>query len=356
MDQFFLSLMIMLQLSTSVEAQSLHPTFERSLQDESELQKTIVDGILDIQKKNTLPNGLILRGTHSKGICSNAEFEVYNSAQSGNPDLHVGLFSQPATYPATVRFANAASKIQDDQEPDVRSLSFSVENIPAALSNSQGRIDFSTNNATTFPINDAQVFADLMTISMEGKFFGSLKVGLGLLDLLEVGNLAAAQQKPASLPFQKMRYWSGVPFLLGQERAMKYALTPCPDNAFKPLNKKDPNSLNNEFTRHLKSDAQMSCFYFQVQVLDANKLTDAEGFAYETRDWIENATWEWSEEQIPFITLAKLTLTNSSFITTEDCEKLRFNVNKNTSAQHRGLGSINRARTKAEQASAQNRP
>lgn len=337
-------------------AYDIHPIYEQALPNEDQLQTRIVEGILDIQSQNTLPNGQRLRGTHSKGVCANASFEVYGTSNLIPQELQVGLFSQPMTYKARVRFANAESKILPDQEPDVRSLSFSVEGIDPSLSNSQGRMDFSTNDSTTFPINDAETFASLMTLSLKGLFWGGLEIGLSkVLDVKNAISLGAIQKKPAQTSYQNLRYWSGVPFLLGPN-AIKYSLTPCENNTKNNLNPKDPDTLKNELIRHFKSNEPATCFYFQVQPLDENVLTDDDGNYYLAHEWIENATWEWSEKQIPFITLGKLTLDKTSIPSDTDCDKVRFNVNVNTSDLHRGLGSINRARTQAERASADNRP
>lgn len=349
--------LMFLSLSTHFAfAYDIHPIYEKALPNEDQLQARIKEGILDIQSQNTLPNGQRLRGTHSKGVCANANFEVYGASEVIPQELQVGLFSKPNTYKANVRFANAESKILPDQEPDVRSLSFSVEGVEPSISNSQGRIDFSTNDSTTFPINSAETFASLMTLSLKGLFWGGLEIGFsGVLDAKNAISLGSIQKKPAKTSYQNLRYWSGVPFLLG-ENAIKYSLTPCEGNVKHNLDTKDPNTLKNELLRHLKSNESAACFYFQVQPLNENVLTDDDGNYYLAHEWVENATWEWSEKQMPFITIGKLTLDKTSTVTDADCEKVRFNVNANTSDLHRGLGSINRARTQAERASAENRP
>lgn len=325
------------------------PQFERLLKNEAEFQQEIIEGILYLQQKTAEETGKPrLRGTHAKGVCAKAEFEIL----SGN---NVGVFANPGTYPATVRFANAKGTINKDQENDVRSLSFAVE-MPVSISNANGRMDFSTNDATTFPINDADVFAAIMTMAQKGKFWGALDIGLTrLMAVKEAIDLGAIQQKPLTAAYQKLRYWSGVPFLYGQNQAIKYSLKPCSENTAEPLNT-NPNILSLELARHLKNDPIMSCFDFQVQVLDAEKLTDKNGQKHSTQDWIENATWEWNEQQIPFQTIARLTLVQDSLLSAADCEAVRMNVNINTTPDHIGLGSINRGRTGAEKQSASHRP
>jgi catalase len=73
----------------------------------------------------------ICRGTHAKGVCARAEFEVFDVTAGRDPTLAArlakGIFAKPTVYPATVRFGNADPKVNSDFKPDVRSLSFSVD-------------------------------------------------------------------------------------------------------------------------------------------------------------------------------------------------------------------------------------
>jgi hypothetical protein len=67
------------------------------------------------------------RGTHAKGMCVRAEFEVLDlRAMPGDSALASrlakGIFAAPGIYPATVRFANADGGHQQDRRPDVRAL------------------------------------------------------------------------------------------------------------------------------------------------------------------------------------------------------------------------------------------
>ena len=345
----FILLLSTLLFSPNHAAAEIHPKFERLLENEAEYRDEIIRGILYLQKEVSQKTGKApLRGTHAKGVCAKAQFEIFE----GNK---VGVFAYPGTYPATVRFANADGSIRADQEKDVRSMSFSVS-MPTNISNPQGRMDFSTNDETTFPINDADVFAALMTVARRGLILGAWDIGISRgLAVKRAIDIGSKQKKPLSLPYQKVRYWSGVPFLFGPDQAIKYSLKPCAANASEPLTK-DPNTLSLELARHLSKDAAMSCFDFQVQFLDAEKLTDADGNKHAVQDWIENATWEWNEQQAPFQTIARLTLEPNSLMSPEDCEAIRMNVNKNTTPDHRGLSSINRGRTGAEEQSSKHRP
>src|SRR5205085_12262404 len=112
----------------------------------------------------------LCRGTHAKGVCTRAEFEVFEVTVGHEPALATrlakGIFATPGVYPAVVRFANADASINSDFKPDVRSLSFSVDltRDGIAAPEAKPRQDFSMQNATTLPINDSPAF--LATISL----------------------------------------------------------------------------------------------------------------------------------------------------------------------------------------------
>ena len=105
-----------------------------------------------------------------------------------------------------------------------------------------------------------------------------------------------------------------------------------------------------ELTRHLKGDAEMSCFDFGLQFLDTEKMTYW-GKCRDAGFWIENASIEWNEEQTPFHTVARLTLMPKSQLTAEASEAVYFDVTGNSTPDSTPLGSINRARWPAEVAS-----
>jgi hypothetical protein len=317
----------------------------------------IVQGILKIQAREASAAGRPLaRGTHAKGVCASARLEVLDLTAT-IPDQQVaarlarGLYATPATYPATVRFANADSGIKADREPDVRALSFAVE--PAGT---KPRLDFSANDRPTFPINDAHAFATVVQV-FTAPSMGRAIWSLSFTDKLSFGRTAVLgqlQKRQALLPYQHRRYWSTVPFRHGPDEVVKYSATPCAENPAGDLNPDDPNTLQNELARHLDSDSRMSCFDFGVQFLDTRAMTYW-GRRRDADFWIENASVEWNEEQSPFHTVARLTLTPKSQIPPATCEAWHIDVTENSTPDNAPVGSINRARWHAEAASRQAR-
>jgi hypothetical protein len=314
-------------------------------------------GILTIQQRFAAQqNRPLARGTHAKGICVRGVFEVFDVHEQV-PDrllagrLAQGVFAKPGAYPAVIRFANADSHVYPDRKKDVRACSFSIDVPPGIVGPYVGRLDFSMNNAPTFPINDVHAFAVTTTIVAAPSPWKGLRA-LTLRDklgFLRTAALGALQDRPGTAAFQLMSYWSTVPFHHGPADVVKYAAVPCPGNYAEPIGA-GPNCLQAELVRHLTHDAQMSCFDFAVQLLDVEKMTywgrrRSAGF------WIENASVEWKESQAPFHTVARLTLVRDSVLPPDACAAMWIDVTANSAPDCKPLGGINRARPIAEGAS-----
>jgi len=333
--------------------------FDRKLPTEELDAANIVRGILKVQAAFAAAQQRPLgRGTHTKGICARATFEVFDIAHKiGDPALAgrlaQGIYAKPGVYPATVRFANAASTIASDRKPDLRALSFSVDTTPGASTGSTFQ-DYSLQSATTFPINDAHNFAVLMGVLSAGSGADKLKAiwSLSIPDLfgfLKAAVRGAIQQHGKTRAYQQMRYWSTVPFRNGPFEAVKYAAIPSPDNPAQELND-GPNDLQDELIRHLNEDAKMSSFDFALQLLDTDRMTRW-GFRRSASFWVENASVEWKESQAPFYVVGRLTLLPNSVLEPQACEPRFIDVTEHSTPDTQPLGSINRARLAAELAS-----
>jgi len=312
----------------------------------------IVKGILTIQANDAAgQQRRLARGTHAKGVCALAEFEVFDIAAALSDRalaarLAIGLYSKPGRYPAKVRFANADSNVNADSKPDVRALSFAVE--PAGGK----RQDFSTNDRTTFPINDAHAFATTVKVvtaptMAKGVWALPFRDKVGFARTAVLGQMQLHQ---SLVPYQKRRYWSTVPYRHGQTEVIKYSLTPCVGNPAADLEPYDPDALQHELVRHLEADTAMSCFDFGLQLLDTQAMTYW-GRRRDANFWIENASVEWKESQAPFHNVARLTLAAGSELAPAACEAWHIDVTENSTPDTTPLGSINRARWHAERES-----
>jgi hypothetical protein len=131
---------------------------------------------------------------------------------------------------------------------------------------------------------------------------------------------------------------------------VKHSATPSLNNPARPLQRRNPNALQDELARHLNNDSKMSTFDFGLQFLDAEKMT----YWGKRRDadfWVENASVEWNEAEAPFHTVARLTLLSKSQLRPDAAEGAYIDVTGNSTSDSAPLGSINRARQLAEVAS-----
>ncbi len=327
-------------------------------------EKTVIEEIIEkslLMQKNAADQqhrGLC-RGTHAKGVCARAEFEVLDVTAGRDTVLAArlakGIFAKPGVYPATVRFGNADAKINSDFKPDVRSMSFSVDlarNGASVSDASIGRQDFSLQNTTTLPINDSTAFLAIMRLltapnPAAGLWALSFKDKLRVLRTLA---LVQVQTHQKIKPYQHYQYGSNVPFRHGPIDVVKYSAAPSPDNPARPLQKSNPKGLQDELIRHLKEDGRMSCFDIGVQFLDADRMTYW-GKHQDANFWIENASVDWKETEAPFHTVARLTLLRNSQLHPDEDALTYFDVTGNSTPDSTPVGSINRARWPSEVAS-----
>jgi hypothetical protein len=333
---------------------------ERDLAGEPSLFNEIVDKVLLLQANAAAKQKRPLcRGTHAKGVCVRAQFEVLDVAVGRDPGLASrlakGIFATPGVYPAIARFANSDPNVNSDFKADVRSLSFSVDlsrDGTVAPDAKVGRQDFSLQNTTTLPINDARAFLatmKLLTASNPAVGLWSLPFK-DKLRVLRTLLLVQFQVHQTIKPYQQLRYGSNVPFRHGPIDVVKHSATPSADNPARPLRRSNSNGLKDELIRHLEEDSRMSTFDFALQFLDADRMTYW-GKRRDANFWIENASVEWNETEAPFHTVARLTLLPKSQLQSDAADATYIDVTGNSSPDSMPLGSINRARCHGEVAS-----
>ena len=301
----------------------------------------------------------LARGTHAKGVCAQAQFEVFDLSVGRDHGLAArlakGIFARPGVYPATVRFGNSDSNKNSDFKADVRSLAFTVDLTRGGTAVPDANVerqDFTLQNAPFLPINDAPAFVAIvkvLTASSPGAGLWSLEFK-DKLRVLRVLALLQGQAHQTVKPFQQLRYWSMVPFRHGPVDFVKYSVTPSPDNPAAPLKRSNPNGLKDELIRHVQEDNRMSAFDFGVQFLDPDRMT-YRGKHLDASFWIENASVKWKEAEAPFHKVARLTLLPQSQLQPDAGEETYFDVTRHSTADSTPLGSINRARCFGETAS-----
>jgi len=260
--------------------------------------------------------------------CVNAEFKVDNDIPQ---KLKQGIFGEGRSYPATIRFANATS--MDDSKKDIRGLSMRLSNVKGnVLWGEQGYQDFIFNSYPALFVATPEEFLTFIKARQKDKKLGFF---LNPFDshLKSLWIVFKARDKHLS-PLD-IRFWSTVPFRLGEksDMAVKYSMIPC--SKYKTIQAVNPgeNQLRAALKAHLeKEDA---CFYFAVQI-----QTDTKSMP------IEDASVIWDEDVSPFITLATVTIKNQDFensISLDNCEKSSFNPWQSLAA-HVPLGRMNEVR------------
>jgi hypothetical protein len=328
------------------------------VREKAEIEEIIEKSLLLQAKSAAQQHRPIGRGTHVKGVCAGAQFAVLDVTGGSDEGLAMrlakGMFAKPGVYPATVRFGNADPRKNSDFKADVRSLSFSVDLARGTTASEAhaGRQDFSLQNTKTLPINDASAFlalSKILTATNPAAAMWSLPFK-DKLRVLRTLTLVQPQMHQTIKPYQQLRYESNVPFRHGPIDVVKYSATPSLNNHANPLDKKNPNGLQDELVRHVQEDSKMSSFDFGVQFLDTGRMTYW-GKPRDANFWIENASIEWNEAEAPFHTIARLTLLPKSHLQLDAAEAVYFDVTGNSTADSTPLGSINRARWSSEVAS-----
>jgi len=320
--------------------------------DEAEIAE-IVRGFLALQTRTASDeNRPLHRGVHTKGVCAKAVFEVLDVAKGRAPALATrlarGIYAQPRSYPATVRFSNSDPHLNDDWSPDIRGLAFSVELVRFGSSYAGAQVarqDYSLQSAPALVFNDVRallVFAKVAAAPNQAAGLGSLSFRDQSIFARTMVSVIEKTRQPVR-PYQQLRYWSAAPFRHGSEDVVKYSASPAPANGAHPLEMGNPNALRDELIRHLNEDGTMSSFHIGLQFLDTDRMTH-EGKRRDASFWIENAAVEWPEAQAPFHTVARLTLLSKSQLSAEACEASYIDVAENSTVDSAPIGGVNRVR------------
>jgi hypothetical protein len=275
------------------------------------------------------PTGIMRRDAHPKmhGVVK-AEFIVEPDLPA---EMRIGIFREPRTYQAWIRFSNQNATIQADIKNDIRGMAIKLMDVPGRKileqeedEQTQDFIVISTNVFVTRDVGEFDALVKSMTT-------GVLPMMWFFLTHWRVGwNLFTSMKKVAN-PLQ-IRYWSTTPYLFG-ENAVKYSAIPqSPATDSIPTTPQD-DFLRQAMIRQLKQGG--ATFDFAVQ-LQTNPDTMP----------IEDPGRAWSETASPFRKLATINIQQQEF----DSEAQRaFGENLSYSPwhslpEHRPLGGINRAR------------
>jgi hypothetical protein len=271
------------------------------------------------------PSGVVPRFNQGRAAgCVDAEFTVSGQLP---PELRVGLFAQPATYPARIRFANAASKADTDR--DVRGMSIKVSGVSGEnLTPGQASQDFVLNSHPVMMVGKTRPFLDLLRAVEAG---GSQAALFFLTHPRAAAVALAARQHPTS--HLEISYWSTTPYLFGPGRAVKYVARPGSSRVTPLPRPLTGNYLGDRLRDHLAREEAAFDFLIQFQT-DSRKMP------------IEDASVEWRERDSPYVKVAQIRIPAQRVDGADGsgaCERLSFNP-WHALVDHRPLGDFNRAR------------
>lgn len=314
----------LLCLSPLAALAALHPAFEKTLHLEEQALETLR------RLKRPDNQGAAIQ-------CVRVETEIFSIKTSVTlPEairlrLGVGFFRRAQKLPALLRFRDLGTA---GLRAELAVMT--GENSPSP----NGRMDFAFQNSPVRFENDVITATAALQLKREG--FLKTSLGFGLENLVRAQRLKS-EISPATMAYQKTTFYSGLPYRLGAFEAVKYRLQPCDWNPSEKLGS-GPEAAARELRRHVQTDSVMSCFDFQVQLLEVETMRTVNGKAMAAREWIENADLLWPESGAPFYDVGRLTVKAQDLIDPLACLDFGFNPERNTTSEHRGLGSLQRAK------------
>ena len=306
---------------------------ERLLPGEEEFVDSIISSFQQQMRGLWKPGGFERGGnTKTQGIVR-AEFIVHDGLP---PALRHGIYAQPRSYPAWVRFSGPGPYVTPDID-DVGFMSISVKLMgvpgPKLMDEEKFTQDMFGVSPPTFVTPDVRANAQLQQESLKNaSIFYFLNLHRPhLLDLVMQGLWIKTQSSPFEAP-----YFSCVPYLLGEGQAMQYSFwpktskrTPIPRLPLRPPD---------DYLR----DAMMAALGAGDVELDVRLQLQTNAHLMP----IENAAVLWPERLSPRLSAATLRIPRQKFDSTAQMDfarRLSYNP-WHSIAEHRPLGNQSRAR------------
>jgi hypothetical protein len=306
---------------------------ERPIPDEEAHLQSIISTFEKQMRALWKPGGFERGGnTKTHGIVR-GEFIVHDALPS---ELRHGIYAEPRTYTAWVRFSGPGPYITPDIE-DVGFMSISIKLMgvpgPKLMDEESFTQDMFGVSTPTFVTPDTKANAQLQIESLKNAqiFYFVNFHRSHILDLIMQGLFIKTQSSPFEAP-----YFSCVPYLLGEGRAMQYSVwpksskrTPIPRVPFRPPD----DYLRDAMVKALSEGDVELDVRLQLQT-DPHLMP------------IENNAVLWPEKLSPRVSVATLRLPRQTFNTPAQMEfakRLSYNP-WHCIPEHRPLGNQSRAR------------
>jgi hypothetical protein len=306
---------------------------EKLMPDEEEYLDSIVSSFRTQMRDLWKPGGFERGGnTKTHGIVR-GEFIVHDNLPA---ELRHGVYAQPHTYRAWVRFSGPGPYITPDID-DVGFMSISIKLMgvpgPKLMDEEKFTLDMFGVSPPTFVTPDTKANAQLQIESVKNaSIFYFLNFHRPhLLDLIMQSLWIKTQSSPFEAP-----YFSCVPYLLGEGQAMQYSVWPKSKRRTRiprlPLRPPDDYLRNAMVAALTAGDVELD--------IRLQRQTDSHLMP------IENNAVLWPEKLSPRVSVATLRLPRQQFDSPAQMEfakRLSYNP-WHTIAEHRPLGNQSRAR------------
>jgi hypothetical protein len=306
---------------------------EQRLPGEDQALDTIIRDMGEYMKRKYRPGEFERAGNTKTHGLVRAEVSIRTDLPL---ELRQGVFREPRTFPAWVRFSGPGPDSPPDIE-DVGFMSMSVKLMgvpgPKLLEDEQETQDFLSICTPTFVTPDVNANAQLQAMLLKRTplyyFFDPRHPHI--LDFLMQSLWNETQTSPL-----ECQYYSCVPYLLGSGRAMQYSLRPRSHKRSRIPNlpgRPPDNYLRDNMIASLSQEDSVFDLLIQVQ-------TDAHAMP------IENAAVRWPVQQSAYIPAATIRIPKQSFDSPAQLQfarKLSFTP-WHCVPEHRPLGNQNRAR------------
>jgi hypothetical protein len=306
---------------------------ERRIPDEDAWVDSIISSFEKQMRLLWKPGGFERGGnTKTHGIVR-ADFIVHDNLPA---ELRHGIYAEPRTYRAWVRFSGPGPYITPDiQDVGFMSMSIKLMGVPGAKLMEEEKFtqDMTGVSTPTFVTPDVNANAQLQIESLQNaQIFYFLNFHRShVLDLIMQSLWIKTQSSPLEAP-----YFSCVPYLLGEGQAMQYSMWPKSNKRTRvprlPFRPPDDYLRNSMAATLSQEDAD---FDIRLQLQTDPHLMP-----------IENNAVLWPEKLSPRISVARLHIPRQQFNS-----PAQINFEKQLSynpwhciAEHRPLGNQSRAR------------
>ena len=305
---------------------------EYPLPDEAAHIKEISDLFTGMSERK-YPPGVrpMRRDAHTKAHgCVKADFTVPAQVPER---ARVGLFKEPSSRSAWIRYSNAFSSIESDGKIDVRGMAIKVMGVEGEKLLESEKLektqDFLLINTNVFFSPNTSEYVKFSREYVKNE--STLGYVLWPSRWRQARILYSAGRTPMTNPLTS-RFWSSVPYKLGAA-AVHYSAKPCAGVVPPGKSGSSPDFLREAMAATLRNGD--ACFEFMVQFqTDPVKMP------------VEDPSIEWEEAASPFITVATLKIPKQVFDSARQmayCEALSFTP-WHSLPEHQPIGGVNRIR------------